>query len=216
MKIAVFTQENHIPGEHECINLLFREGLELLHLRKPNFTAEDCKQWLKNIAPQYLRRIVVHAHFELLKEFNLKGIHLSSWNLKEVNRQDIKEFTRTLQKKSLTLSSSVHNLSEVEKITLPFNYVFLSPVYQSISKEGYRSKISKEEMKACITHLHAKKIQGYALGGIHEENISALASENFSGAGLLGYLWQGNPSAKEVSERFKIINKAWNTAEHLH
>ena len=67
-----------------------------------------------------------------------------------------------------------------------FNYVLMSPVYDSISKQGYRSGYSKDELKQAQESgvIHEKVV---ALGGISEVNLAEIKSLGFGGAALLGF-----------------------------
>ena len=65
------------------ITALFEEGLDVLHLRKPETPAMYSERLLTLIPDKYHRRIVTHEHFYLKEEFNLMGIHLNARNPKE-------------------------------------------------------------------------------------------------------------------------------------
>ena len=74
------TTPNFFIEEHQIVTALFDEGLESLHLRKPGSQPVFSERLLSLIPETYRRRIVVHDHFYLKDEFNLKGIHLSPRN----------------------------------------------------------------------------------------------------------------------------------------
>ena len=71
------------------------------------------------------------------------------------------------------------------------DYCFLSPIYDSISKVGYKSNFEKKE-------LHEAKQSGIltdkciALGGVTPKHIPELIEMGFGGAAFLGYAWR-NP-----------------------
>lgn len=77
MKLVVITMPDFFADEAQCIEALFRNGLQYLHLRKPKASAEEYGALLRQIDPCYYDRIVLHDHFELLEEFPLKGVHLT-------------------------------------------------------------------------------------------------------------------------------------------
>lgn len=74
------TTPNFFIEEHQIVTALFDEGLESLHLRKPGSQPVFSERLLSLIPETYRRRIIVHDHFYLKDEFNLKGIHLSPRN----------------------------------------------------------------------------------------------------------------------------------------
>lgn len=63
----------------------------------------------------------------------------------------------------------------------------LSPIFDSISKNGYRSAFDLDEIKDMITGRHVT-----ALGGVTPDAFPILREKGFSGAALLGYIWNGD------------------------
>ena len=135
MKLITITQPAFFEGEAEAITSLFDAGLEILHLRKPGASYEDMEQLLNRLPPEYLKRIVTHEHFQLASFRNLKGIHLNGRNPAAPAG-----FTGHV-------SRSCHSLEEVAKYKATCDYVFLSPIYDSISKEGYPSAYTTDSLQ---------------------------------------------------------------------
>ncbi len=63
--LIVITTPDFFAGEADLINLLFVNGLQRLHLRKPDSTRADYEGLLKKIAPEFLPKIVLHDHLDL-------------------------------------------------------------------------------------------------------------------------------------------------------
>ena len=82
---------------------------------------------------------------------------------------------------------STHSLNELINLK-GFNYVFLSPVFDSVSKHGYNSMFSSEEIIDFFKKnpLYTKVI---ALGGLSMENIDTALLMGFEGAAVMGALW---------------------------
>ncbi|WP_418699025.1 thiamine phosphate synthase [Bacteroides sp.] len=177
MKLIVITTPQFFEGEAEAIASLFRAGLEILHLRKPGASAEELTGLLRRLPAEYLPRIVTHEHFALASVFPLKGIHLNRRNPHAPARY------------TGHISCSCHYLSEVMERKPSCDYVFLSPIYNSISKEGYPSAYSRESLQQAQQAgiIDSRVI---ALGGINEEHLPQIASLGFGGAALLGDIWQ--------------------------
>ena len=153
MKLITITQPAFFEGEAEAITSLFDAGLEILHLRKPGASYEDMEQLLNRFPPEYLKRIVAHEHFQLASFRNLKGIHLNGRNPAAPAG-----FTGHV-------SRSCHSLEEVVKYKATCDYVFLSPIYDSISKEGYPSAYTTDSLqKARQAGIIDAKVM--ALGGV--------------------------------------------------
>jgi thiamine-phosphate pyrophosphorylase len=175
MKLIVITSDKEIKNEAFVINILFDKGLDILHLRKPFVSKGLIEGLFYEIDAEYHNRIVLHEHFELASLFTVKGIHLNSRN------PDIP------QDFSLSVTKSCHSFDSLSSIDR-FDYVFLSPIYNSISKNGYSSNFSHEQLiDARHNNIINNKI--IALGGINISNIEAVAKYGFGGAAILGTLW---------------------------
>ena len=80
MKLIVITTPQFFKGEAAAVTSLFRNGLEILHLRKPESSAEEIGSFLRQLPVEYMSRIVTHEQFQLTPVFGLKGIHLNGRN----------------------------------------------------------------------------------------------------------------------------------------
>ena len=78
MKLIVVTAPTFFIEEDQIITALFEEGLDILHLRKPESQISYAERLLTLIPEKHHRRIVIHEHFSLKEEFGLMGIHLNS------------------------------------------------------------------------------------------------------------------------------------------
>ncbi|BEG98687.1 thiamine phosphate synthase [Bacteroides sedimenti] len=176
MKIIVVTTPNFFTQEDQIITALFEEGLDILHLRKPEASALYSERLLSLIPEKYHKRIVTHDHFYLKEEFGLMGIHLNSRNPNVPDNY------------SGHISCSCHSTEEVRIKKGSYDYVFMSPVFDSITKENYPSKYTAEELRyAAKEGIIDKNV--IALGGITVENILQVKDFGFGGAAILGDLW---------------------------
>ena len=135
--LLVITPEINHPKEIEIITSLFKDGLRILHIRKPTFTEADLRKYLEGIPKKLYKKIVIHSHYKLVKEFSLKGIHLTEKARKSNIRIN----------NSKIVSASFHSTKDILKSRRNYEYVFLSPVFDSISKQGYKSNFNLEELK---------------------------------------------------------------------
>ncbi len=78
MKLILLTCPEFFVEEDKILTTLFEEGLDILHLRKPDSEPVYCERLLSLMPEQYRSRIVVHDHFYLRDEFDLMGIHLAN------------------------------------------------------------------------------------------------------------------------------------------
>lgn len=199
MKVILITTPTYFVEEDKIITSLFEEGLDILHLRKPDTAPVYAERLLTLIPEKYHKRIVVHGHFYLKEEYKLKGIHLNHRN------------PTAPENYSGHISCSCHSLQEVQSKKNKFDYVFLSPVFDSISKENYNSAFSAEEIRAAAKQgIIDKRV--IALGGIDEENILQIKDYGFGGAAILGSIWnQFDPTHdfnyQNLLEQFRKLKK---------
>lgn len=179
MNIILLTQADFFEGETDIINKQFANGLQRLHLRKPTATKEELKAWIEDIRLPYRKRIVLHDHHDLAQAYGLGGIHLNRRNT---------EVPEWFSRNSFTLSRSCHSISEITANQADFDYVFLSPIFDSISKEGYQSAFTRDELlEAKGKGILSKNV--YALGGVTFENMNEIQDLGFCGAAILGAFW---------------------------
>lgn len=190
MKLLAISSPTFIPEEAAIINGLFREGLECMHIRKPESKRNDLAGLLSDIEPIFLDRIAIHQHHELAGEFGISRLHFTENNRRMSSDKDLKK----LCKNGLKLSTSIHDLAELENISKAFSYTFFGPVFDSISKSGYKSAVPAE----FFIEDKFKKIPVIGLGGIDISNIQKVRNMNLDGAAVLGVLWQDPARALEV------------------
>ena len=186
--VIVITKPEMFPGEADMVNTLFANGMQRLHLRKPGASEQEMAEWIGRIDLPFRQRIIVHDHHRLLKTMGLGGIHLNARN-----PEAPAWFSAERQKRrSVTLSRSCHSLEEIAQWKGVCDYLFLSPIFDSISKGGYTSAFTRETLlQAYHDGLFSKPV--YALGGVSADNIRSIYDYGFAGAAVIGSLWQVHP-----------------------
>lgn len=188
MLILITSEENNSTEKEQLIHF-FENGLPLLHVRKPGMTEEGLKSWLFQFEEKYHPKMVLHQHFFLAEVFPVKGIHLKeSFRNK---KQDLAQYIERFQSKGFTVSSSFHDPEKVKSEASAFDYIFLSPVFTSVSKKGYKGQIFNVE------NLPHKII---ALGGIEKEKISKAKELGFKGVAVLGAIWTAENKVQAFTE----------------
>ena len=172
LQIAI-TQPYAIDGEDAIIEHLLANGFDIVHLRKPEADIEYCKDLLGRLTPAERSRIIVHDFPTLYEEFALRGIHLN------------RNYTTYPPHYLGTRTRSCHTFEEVSRYKDECDYLFLSPIFDSISKQGYLSKFSQDELlNASRTGIIDNKV--IALGGVTPERIEYLQSLHFGGIAMMG------------------------------
>ncbi len=176
MRVIAITLEYFFPGEAVVIEAALNGGYDLVHLRKPGASEEEMISILEELPAECRARIVIHSHFNLALRYGLYGIHLNS------------RCSIVPDGFSGSISRSCHTFEEVEQHKDSCNYLFLSPIFNSISKKGYASAFSGASLReAAEKGIIDSKV--YALGGVTPERLSWLEEMGFGGAAMLGSVW---------------------------
>lgn len=176
MKLMIITSPDIMSGEASLICRLLDAGADRVHLRKPLAQREDYERVIVQIPQEYRESVVVHDYFELRDQYMLGGIHLNSRN------------RRPSSYSGGTVSRSCHSFADVTEHQPFVDYLFLSPVFDSISKTGYLSAFSEEDLiRASANGIIDYKVM--ALGGVTFESIPLLERLSFGGAVMLGDVW---------------------------
>jgi thiamine-phosphate pyrophosphorylase len=188
--VIIISPPLNVPGETEKVTALFKAGLRTFHLRKPRLGRQGLEKIITSIPEQYHPRIVIRAHFELARQYNLKGIHLTERERRKGG---------TVRMKGKTFSASLHSLTDAFLLRSEFDYVFISPVFDSISKSGLKTAIDlaiASNFMAEIRELPGERARIYALGGVQEKNIRSVKKAGFDGAAVLGAVWNSTDPVK--------------------
>ena len=196
--LVVISHPTIIANEATLINNLFKEGLEILHVRKPGVVADEILQLLQKINPHYYNKIALHQYHELGEDFGINRLHFTAQDRKEMTAEAL------IKRKEVnyTLSTSIHTVEEYNELPNLFDYCFFGPVFNSISKPGYTSVVTDN----FIFPVRENKPEVVGIGGIDLTNILKLKEMQFSGAAVLGSIWQ-KPGDSIL--QFKALQKAW-------
>jgi len=194
MQLVVISKEDFFSDEADYINRLFEEGMTSFHLRKPNASIQEIQSLLSSIDSNFLKNISLHQYHSLAPDYGIKRLHFTEANRLNTSREQLD----LLRKSGYTLSTSVHSMENLQDFTGLFDYIFYSPVFDSISKSGYKSNLPANFK----VNDEYQSIQTIALGGINSLNIKLVKEMKFNGAAVLGSLWQNPENA--VSEFLKL------------
>ena len=159
MKLIVISSPTPFPNEHQVIESLFENGLDIFDVHKPGYSKEHIEDFLKKIPLTYSDRVVLHSQIP-----------------------------------------SFHSLEEIDEYKADYHYAYLSPIFDSISKKGYRSAFDLKTLGSSLRQLKRNLI---ALGGIDEDKIEIVRELGFAGVAVLGAVWNG----KYPIEKFRQIKE---------
>ena len=182
MKIIAITPPHAIDDEVVVIRQLFAKGIDIVHLRKhqSEFEGIDVISYLRKILSaltcEERSKIIIHDFPMLYEEFSLKGIHIN------------KNITSLPENYNGFKTRSCHSFEEIERYKNEYDYLFLSPIFDSISKPEYKSPFSHQALqKASLKGIINKKV--IALGGVTFDKIPYLQSLNFGGVAMIGGIY---------------------------
>jgi thiamine-phosphate pyrophosphorylase len=194
MELIVISSPFAVADEGPLINNLFRAGLKYFHLRKPESDLQSLRDLLNEIEISFYDRIALHQFHEIANEFGIKRLHYTE----SARRTFCLKTMRKQQADGFTLSTSIHDIPSLPRVE-HFNYVFYSPVFNSISKPGYNSKVSED----LILDKAGYETKVIALGGVQVSNLPRIKRMGFDGAAVLGTLWNEPHKAVELFNQLK-------------
>ena len=184
MQLIVISNPDTVAHEARLINQLFEAGLTRFHLRKPEWDEQQLVDLLRQIHQAFYPYIALHQHHLIAMDFDIKRLHYT-----EKHRLATELDKLAHQKEGgYVLSTSIHDVAELNSLA-PFDYTFFGPVFNSISKPGYQSRLT-EGFRINQNDFQPKII---ALGGVEAANLGKLKAMNFDGAAVLGTIWN-NPA----------------------
>lgn len=202
--LAVLSLPGMFAGETDCLEALLESGVQRLHLRKPAAEAGELEALLERLAPRYAERLVLHGgrSRELALRYGVPNVH-GSVQFKDGNGCS-GGGPRQFEGMGLMVSTSVHSWEEFGSLPAGLAYAFVSPVFDSISKQGYGANAGLLRppggAPACIA---------MALGGVGGETMGVLLEHGWAGAAVLGWIWkEPRKAVQRLEELQKIIENA--------
>lgn len=200
MKLVIQTKSTFFVEEDKILATLFDEGMDNLHLYKPSSSPLYDERLLSLLPEEYYRKITVHDHFYLKKEYGLAGIHLDAPEA-AVPSGYRGNFSRTCT-----------NLMMLKEMKRKARYVFLKNIFDCIEFKDEKSSFS-------IAQLQEASRQGlidrhvYALGGMTIDNIKIAKELGFGGVVVCGDLWNrfdiySQRDFKDIIAHFEKLRKA--------
>ena len=206
MKLIVISNPTNLNNEHSLLCSLFESGLEYFHLRKPDLTYAELEAYIQLIPQQYKSKVILHSRHQLAVQYGLKGIHFTQVNPYKEQDGSPKEMHR---------SASFHSLQEIENANPIFQYVFISPVFDSISKAGYKTQINKNDLKSFLLPK-SNKPAIIALGGINQQTLHDAIQIGFDGAAVLGSVWMADNPLEAFKNLLRITSSANVIKKNIH
>ena len=194
----VITLPEVYPNEVQALHALAENGAEIIHLRKPGISESRMCGYLEQVDPAIRHRLTIHYAPQLANGFGLGGIHAKP----EQTRKITGSFRR---------SASSHAWTEVRSLAGHADYVFLSPVFDSVSKRGYKAAFTGGQLETQLADRNRPAV--VALGGIAASNMALVRGWGFEGVAAIGSIWAVRNGAIDIEQtvaHYTALTTAWN------
>jgi len=176
MKLALMTQPTFFVEEDKILSSLFDEGLEILHLFKPDSEPVFSERLLSLLSDEYYKRIMVHTNFYLKEEYKLRGIHIED------------ETTPAPKGYKGHISRTCTHLDQLKEAKRNSDYVLLKYIFDSQTESDQKATFNLEDLKeASRRGLIDRHV--YALGGMNIDNVNIARDLGFGGIVISGDIW---------------------------
>lgn len=207
MKLIVFSSPDRSIAEAKEVTQMFEEGLKYFHIRKTNFSRDELISYLNAIPSKYHSKIVIHSQHALKKAFKLGGLHINRTQRKKKFKSKFKFWLFKKVNSRLYFTRTHSKLSSLTDDTLVYKYVFLSPIYDSISKIGHAGNFGNRSIEK---YVKLSKSPVIALGGVDVDKFQECKELGFEGVAVLGYIWNN-----DIMSPIEAFRKAKETLKNL-
>ena len=199
----VITLPRVMEGEAKALLEICKEPCApIVHIRKPESSEAEVERLLNRLKASGcdMSRLTIHYNEPLARKYGLGGVHLRGEELEKGAGAGLRR------------SLSTHSWKEVQQYAGRVDYLFISPLFDSISKPGYRSGLDPEETFSRLAH-HAGRV--VALGGISSDTMTQVERLGFDGAAVLGAVWSvdvGRIGVEKSLKNYRVLCRKWRAA----
>ncbi len=172
MRRIVITPDDWSAVDLEYSLRLLDACVERLHLRTVNESPEKLRELITLFPESYRARLSIHEHLWLAAECGVGGVHL---NQRSGPVPD--GFCGVV-------SRSCHSIDELREYR-NLDYLFLSPIADSISKPGYQAAFTEDELLAA-RDAGVLSSRVFALGGMTRSHEPWCRELGFGGIAMMG------------------------------
>ncbi len=205
MKLILISPSERKDTELPYLLNMFEQGLKTYHLRKIKFSTRELQHFIEEIPEKYHDRIVIHTHHELVTKFNLKGVYISRSHKKRKMRTWLRMQWFKIRKKEFKVSATLRSIEALLDHNSKYDYVFLSPVFDSLSG-NFQAGFSEHDLRHALKNTQYKTI---ARGGISAGNLQKSHELGFKGVAFYSSIWKSKNPLQEfmkVKEKFTELN----------
>ena len=195
-KIQYISQGNSYEEQYSAIEQVLDAGCTWLQLRYKNTSAREVL-WLaaavRKITESYNCKLIINDYPVIAKEVDADGIHLGLNDMPVVLARDIIGPDKIIGGTANTITDVLQRQSE------GCDYIGLGPFSFTTTKEKLSPILGLEGYKTIMEQIKEKNITIpiVAIGGIEQEDVSAILQTGIYGVALSGLITR-HPQKKEL------------------
>lgn len=195
-QLVLFTP-NDGSWDAKAVRRLFDAGLARLHVQyRRDWQQHNYEQFLRSLPEAYWPRLVLEDQPDLVLARKLGGFQMHPGE--RVPRR---------WPKHGVLAAKCHSYDELQQCEKHCRYVFLTPIFESVSKKDHRPRRTLREYEVILQRWKAEGgAPVFALGGITPRNIAQVRTMGFDGAAFIGSVWKQPDPVKA----FIDLERAWS------
>ncbi|GJQ58643.1 MAG: thiamine phosphate synthase [Candidatus Scalindua sp. AMX11] len=176
-------------------------GVSTVQLREKELSTKDLytlAKKLRTITEEHGANLVINDRVDIALAVNADGVHLG-WQSLSI------DVVRKLVGPEMMIGFSAHSFDEVKKASFQgVDYVSISPVYRTLSKDPSTKPLGVVELKKIKRYLSVPLI---GLGGINEFNVKEVLENGADGVAVISALLRSKRPEQTAKTMHDIIKK---------
>jgi thiamine-phosphate pyrophosphorylase len=192
----VLLTPNDGSWDPKVVRRLFDAGLSRLHVQvRKDWERRHYEQFILSLPPAYWPRLVLAEEPELVEERALGGFQMHPGE--RIPRR---------WPQHATVSAKCHDYDELRCTDKGCGYVFLAPLFESVSKKDHRPRRTLREFEVILGRWKAEGgAPVMALGGITPHTAPKAREMGFDGIAFIGSVWK----QPDPVRAFLDLERAW-------
>jgi thiamine-phosphate pyrophosphorylase len=193
MKIIVISSSGTSDTEPAVVTQLFENGLDIFHLRKPKMSTKEMRSYIERIPKGFHNRIIIHSHHKLARRYKLMGVHLTKSHRKRKFRTWLSLKLVRMKNPGIIITSSFRTIANLFEEEDKYDYVFLSPIFDSLTSK-FQSGFNSHSLRGALSKTSHKVI---ARGGVDINCLESVKELGFAGFALYSTIWKNKEPVKQ-------------------
>lgn len=192
----VLLTPNDASWDPKVVRRLFDAGLGRLHVQvRKGWRRDDYEQFILGLPETYRPRVVLGDEPGLVEQYALGGFQMHPGE----------RIPRRWPPQAV-VSAKCHDYDELRSTDKGCGYVFLAPLFQSVSKQDHGPRRTLREFEVILGRWKAEGgVPVMALGGITPRTAPKAREMGFDGIAFIGAVWK----QPDPVRAFLDLERAW-------